>query len=209
MTISGWNRDRLGELGLRAELVAPGIDLETFRPLGRERRDDMLLALGRRHRLKNLDLTLDAWKALGGERPELCLFGVEPDLGPAHGARYVSAPSDERVNELFNEATIFLQTSRHEGFALPPLEAMATGAAVICTDAHGNRDFCRDGTNCLMPEPTVASVRGAIELLLGDPALRARLGQAGIRTAEDYAWERRIDTLEIVLERMATSVPTA
>ncbi len=38
MTISGWNRERLRELGLDAELVPPGIDLDTFRPLdGRAR----------------------------------------------------------------------------------------------------------------------------------------------------------------------------
>ena len=66
--------------------------------------------------------------------------------------RYVESPDDEQVNELFCQATVFVQTSVHEGFALPPLEAMATGAAVVCTDAHGNRDFCVDGVNCLMPE---------------------------------------------------------
>ena len=207
MTISGYNRDDLAELGVRAELIPPGIDLDTFRPLGGERREDLLLALGRGNHLKNLDLTVDAWKALDGDRPELCLFGIEPELGARHGARYETAPSDERVNELFNEATIFLQTSRHEGFALPPLEAMATGGAVVCTDAHGNRDFCRDGVNCLMPEPTVESVRGAIERLLGDPALRRRLGENGIRTAQDYAWELRIDALEAFLADVAVSGP--
>jgi glycosyltransferase involved in cell wall biosynthesis len=153
--------------------------------------------------LKNLPLTIDAWKALGDGRPELCLFGIEPELGPKYGTRYVERPSDEGVNRLFNEATVLVQTSRHEGFCLPPLEAMATGAAVVCTDANGNRDFCRDGVNCLMPEPTVASVRGALERLLGDAQLRAGLGQAGIETARDYAWERRIDELEAALERIA------
>jgi glycosyltransferase involved in cell wall biosynthesis len=207
MTISGYNREGLAEMGLNAEIVAPGIDLDSFRPLGRERREDMLLALGRGNHLKNLDLTIDAWKALDGQRPEMCLFGIEPELGARHGARYVTAPSDEEVNELFNEATIFLQTSLHEGFALPPLEAMATGGAVITTDAHGNRDFCRDGENCLMPEPTVESVRGAIERLLGDPALRRRLGEEGIRTAQDYAWERRIDSLEVFLEAASRPYP--
>ena len=206
MTISGYNRDDLARLGLDAELVPPGIDLDTFRPLGRERREDMLLALGRGNHLKNLDLTIDAWKALGGDRPEMCLFGIEPELGQRHGARYVTAPSDEQVNQLFNEATIFLQTSIHEGFALPPLEAMATGGAVVCTDAHGNRDFCVDGGNCLMPEPTVESVRGAIERLLANPALRRRLGEAGILTAQEYAWERRIDSLEAFLKQVSRPV---
>jgi len=209
MTISGWNGDRLRELGLESTLVPPGIDLETFRPLpGLSRREDMLLALGRTNPLKNLPLTIDAWRALPGE-PELCLFGIEPELGPKHGARYVERPSDEGVNELFNAATVFVQTSTHEGFCLPPLEAMATGGAVVCTDSHGNRDFCVDGENCLMPAPTVAGVGAAIASLLADPELRARLGEAGRATAQDYTWARRIDELEAFLEAVAVEPPQA
>jgi GT2 family glycosyltransferase/glycosyltransferase involved in cell wall biosynthesis len=209
MTISSWNRARLRELGLDAELIAPGIDLEIFRPLEEvERRADMVLALGRSNPLKNLPLTIDAWLGLKerpeiGELPELCLFGIEPEVASHPGIRYVTSPSDEQVNELFNEATVFVQTSSHEGFALPPLEAMATGGAVVCTDAHGNRDFCLDGRNCLMPEPDRESVCAALARLLTDAELRVRLGRAGERTAKEYAWERRIDALEEFLAQIA------
>jgi GT2 family glycosyltransferase len=206
MTISSWNRERLRELGLDAELIPPGIDLGNFRPLPTvARRDDMLLALGRSNPLKNFPLTLDAWRSLPDPRPELRLFGVEPELGAGEaGIVYEEEPSDERVNELMCEATVFVQTSTHEGFCLPALEAMATGAAVVCTDAHGNRDFCVDGVNSLMPSGRVEDVRAAIARLLADPALRRRLGQAGIETAADYAWERRIDALERFLLAVAT-----
>ncbi len=204
MTISSWNRERLRELGLDAALIPPGIDLETFRPRAEtERRQDMVLALGRTNPLKNLPLTLDGWRRLSEPRPELCLFGIEPQLASEPGMSYVNAPSDERVGELFCEATVFVQTSTHEGFALPPLEAMACGTAVVCTDAHGNRDFCRDGVNCLMPEPQPAAVSAAIASLLEDPQLRVRLGRAGQETAADYAWERRIDALEDFLQGLA------
>jgi glycosyltransferase involved in cell wall biosynthesis len=204
MTISSWNRDRLRELGLDAVLIPPGIDLDTFRPLpGAPRRDDQLLALGRTNPLKNLALTLEAWRALPEPRPELCLFGIEPELAAEPGVLYVTSPSDEEVNELFNRATVFVQTSVHEGFCLPPLESMATGGAVVCTDAHGNRDFCRDGENCLMPEPTVTAVSGALTRLLGDSELRERMGREGIATAADFAWERRIDVLEQFLSEVA------
>jgi glycosyltransferase involved in cell wall biosynthesis len=186
-------------------LVPPGIDLDTFRPLPHvARREDMLLALGRTNPLKNLPLTIDAWRALGGARPELVLFGIEPALGPEYGSTYVTRPSDAGVNELFNQATVFVQTSTHEGFCLPPLEAMATGGAVVCTDAHGNRDFCVDGANCLIPEPTPESVSGAIGRLLGDLALRARLGEAGIATAAEFTWEKRIDEVERFLEGLTS-----
>ncbi|MEA2410043.1 MAG: hypothetical protein QOC77_604, partial [Thermoleophilaceae bacterium] len=47
-TISSWNRERLRELDLDAELIPPGIDLDNFRPRADvQRRDDMVLALGR------------------------------------------------------------------------------------------------------------------------------------------------------------------
>jgi glycosyltransferase involved in cell wall biosynthesis len=206
MTISAWSRERLRELGLDAELIPPGIDLDMFRPRPDvARREDMVLALGRSNPLKNLPLTLDAYRALPAPRPELCLFGIEPHLATDPGMRYVQAPDDEQVNELFCQATVFVQTSTHEGFALPPLEAMATGAAVVCTDAHGNRDFCRDGVNCLMPDPDVRSVAEALTRLLGDPELRARLGRAGVATAADYTWDRRIDALEGFFQRVAGS----
>jgi GT2 family glycosyltransferase len=205
MTISSWNRDRLRELGLDAELIPPGIDLDHFRPLPDiKRRKDMILAVGRSNPLKNLALTLDAWRALPDPRPELCLFGIEPELARDPGIRYVFAPSDEEVNRLFNEATVFVQTSRHEGFCLPPLESMATRGAVVCTDAHGNRDFCVDGENCLMPKPTRAAVAAALRTLLTDDPLRHRLGVKGIETAQDYSWPRRIDALERFLTGIAT-----
>lgn len=209
MTISSWNRDQLRKLGLDAAMIPPGIDLDNFRPLaGVERRQDMVLALGRSNPLKNLPLTIDAWRRLAEPRPELCLFGIEPELAEGEtGIRYVVSPSDQEVNELFNQATVFVQTSVHEGFCLPPLEAMATGGAVVCTDAHGNRDFCLDGENCLMPEPSVAGVAAAMKRIVDDAELRRRLGQAGIATAADYAWPRRIDALERFLHQLATAQP--
>jgi GT2 family glycosyltransferase len=209
LTISDWNRLRLVEFGVPAHLVPPGVDLATFRPLDDvKRRENVALVIGRGNPLKNLPLTLDAWRLLGDRRPELWMFGVEPEWGERAGVRYDVAPSDAEVNRLLNEATVFVQTSRHEGFCLPALEAMAAGCPVVCTDAHGNRDFCRDGENCLMPEPTKDAVAGAIERLLSDPALRERLIAEGLRTAAEYAWDRRISELEQALEEVAAGFLT-
>lgn len=197
LTTSSWNAERLRELGLQATRIAPGIDLRTFRPLPQvPRRPDMVLALGRSNPLKNLPLTLAAWRRLPEPRPELCLFGSEPDLASEPGVQYVTDPTDDEVNQLLNETTVFLQTSMHEGFCLPILEAMATGGAVVCTDAHGNLDFCVDGDNCLMPTARPDAVAAALRRLLGDTALRSRLGQAGIATASRYHWPGQIDALE-------------
>jgi GT2 family glycosyltransferase len=203
LTTSGWVAERLRELGANPQIVSPGLDLDRFFPLDRVRHDRALLALGRSNPLKNFPLTLNAYESLPEPRPELWLFGIEPEVGASAGAVYHEAPSDAKVNELLNTATAFVQTSRHEGFCLPVLEAMATGVPVVCTDADGNRDFCRDGDNCLMPEATPRAVRDALSRVLDDAALRRRLAEAGRRTALEYDWSRRLAELERFYESLA------
>src|SRR5437764_7878428 len=210
LTTSTWVADRLRALNLSPTLVAPGVDVETFRELDVPREDRVLLALGRSNPLKDLDLTIEAWRSMGeDDRPDLWMYGIEPELAAPLGTRYFTAPSDAEVCELLNRATALVQTSRHEGFCLPLLEAMAAGAPVVCTDAHGNRDFCRDGENCLMADRDPASVRAALERLLADPDLRRRLSEEGARTAAAYGWEARIDELERFLESVAPATAAA
>ena len=205
MTTSGWNRDRLSELGLESVLIPPGIDLETFRPLADiERRADVVLALGRSNPLKNFPLTIAAWRLLPEPRPELWLFGSEPQLAVGiPGVRYFERPTDDEVNRLLAQATVFVQTSTHEGFCLPVLEAMAAGCAVVSTDADGNMDFCRHEQNCLIPEPDTQSVADHLHRLLSDHELRASLGRAGMDSAAAYAWAERIGALERFLNEIA------
>jgi GT2 family glycosyltransferase len=196
---SQWISDQLERYADTVQTFTPGLDLEQFRPLSDvEREEDVILALGRSNPLKDFPLTRAAYLALPEPRPRLWLFGIEPELADGLGDRvtYIERPSDEHVNRLLNQATVLLQTSKHEGFCLPPLEAMAAGAAVVCTDAHGNRDFCRDGDNCLMPDRTANSVRDALRRVLTDAELRARLTANGRTTAAAYAWPTKVDQLD-------------
>jgi len=196
LTTSTWNRNQLAELGLGAKIVAPGVDLSTFREKGLKRESNTLLAVGRSHPLKNLDLTIEAWNKLN-ERSKLVLFGVEPSLGKEIGADYIVAPDDEKIANLYNEATVFIQTSRHEGFCLTVLEAMACGAPVICTDADGNMDFCVHGENCLIVEQdNVQQLAEAIRKLCSDGELQRSLSKAGLETAAAYDWKEKIKELE-------------
>jgi glycosyltransferase involved in cell wall biosynthesis len=80
---------------------------------------------------------------------------------------------------------------------------MATRGAVVCTDAHGNRDFCVDGENCLIVPHEPEAVAEALSRVLADEQLRARLGAAGMQTAQRYGWPIRIDALEAFLEEVA------
>jgi glycosyltransferase involved in cell wall biosynthesis len=204
LTTSSWNAERLEELHVGARVLAPGIDPERFFVRDDvERSDDVVLALGRTDPLKDFPLTRAAWERLAQPRPRLRLFGIEPELADAPGIEYVTRPSDAEVNRLLNEAAVFVQTSRHEGFCLPILEAMAAGVPVVCTDADGNRDFCRDGVNCLMPAAEPGAVAAAVSRLLADPELRGRLARAGLETARTYAWPQRVPELDRFFSELA------
>jgi GT2 family glycosyltransferase len=202
---SQWIADGLRRRVGAIQVFTPGLDAG-FGPLdGVAREDDVILALGRSNPLKDFPLTRSAYLALPEPRPRLWLFGIEPALADGLGDRvtYHERPSDDDINRMLNQATVLLQTSKHEGFCLPPLEAMAAGAAVVCTDANGNRDFCVDEGNCLMPGRSAASVRDALARVLGDAALRARLVAAGQETAAAYRWPGKLDELAAIYRGLA------
>lgn len=74
-----------------------------------------------------------------------------------------------------------------EGFFLPGLEAMALGCPLVMPASVGSGEYAVDGVNCLMPEADAGALAGAVERLLTDPALAARLVASGLRTAERHA----------------------
>lgn len=194
-TEATYQREELASVGMQTTLIPNGYDPSVFRPLeGRTRSQDSVLALGRSFFQKNFAMTERAWRLLGDRRPPLVLFGTEPDIIRDERVTYHERPTDSGVNELYNGAALFVQTSRHEGFCLPILEAMAAGCPVITTDSHGNRDFCRDGDNCIIvPQDDHVALAQAIDQLLGDPAERQRLAGAGLRTAASYQWPGVLD----------------
>jgi glycosyltransferase involved in cell wall biosynthesis len=188
-TISKWCQNQLAKLGIKSEIVWCSVDRSKFRPLGLHKRSDVLLAPGRRNNLKNLPLTIKAWAALGEARPHLWMYGSEPDIADFEDrTRYFYEPADTYLNWIINEASAFVLTSRHEGFALTILEAMSAGTPVITTDCHGNRDFCTDGVNCLMVrDGDYAGLTAAIREVMLDGDLRTRLIAGGLATANRFS----------------------
>lgn len=199
MTTSQYNLNEIHSIGLAATAIPCGYDDMTYKQLNDvTREENVLLAVGRRFFQKNFMMTFSAWKALGEKRPDMWLFGIEPDMSKMDKKiTYYKRPTNKEVNQLYNKATVFVQTSRHEGFSLPILEAMSAGCPVICTDAHGNRDFCHDGKNCLMVEhDDIEGLSRAIVKLQKDKKLRSRLSRQGIATAKNYSWDVVMDKVE-------------
>lgn len=198
-----WLKQMVGDQ--RAVVVGHGIDLEVFRPDPRTasavRPQPVIGVIGRLGRVKGYDDFLAA-AALLRSQPAPCFLVVRADPVPLPAGRSeaVEASSDESMAGFYRRCDIFVFPSLAEGFGLPALEAMACGCAVVTTDCGGVWTFTRPDENCLMVPPGRPDLLAdAIDRLVHDPGLRARLGLVGKETARTF--DRNVS-----LDRLADSV---
>lgn len=110
---------------------------------------------------------------------------------------YIINPEEKLLTETIRKNDILLSTSWYESFALPPLEAMASGVAVVATDNGGIRTYAENGYNCLLVEPgdTNALLSSLLSIIL-NKNMRSKLVSNGLKTALEFNNERMIDMWE-------------
>ena len=114
--------------------------------------------------------------------------------------KLIVCPTDEELACLYSACDVFVSSSWYEGFGLPPLEAMACGAAVVTTDSRGIHEYAVDGYNCLIvPPKNPIALAEAILSLLSNPELSAELRENGPGTAARFDWEIATDRFEAAL----------
>lgn len=117
-------------------------------------------------------------------------------------------PRREFASRLSASAFVITLPARTEGFFLPALEAMACGAAVVCSDARGNRGFCVEGETCLMPPAgNIAAHVAAVERFAEDPAFTERVRKQALEIARGFSLERERTTFHsFINERVLLTV---
>jgi glycosyltransferase involved in cell wall biosynthesis len=189
----------------RMRLVPVGVDPELFRPTeGVVREPGRLITTASADvALKGLSYLLEAMAKLRTEREvRLTIIGkprtgASADLIDRLGLRphidFVSDVTDERIVELYNASELAVVPSLYEGFSLPAIEAMSTGICLVATDGGALPEVTGpDGDTVLQCRAgDVESLAAAIARGLDDPALRARVGDAGRRrVVERWSWKR-------------------
>ncbi len=142
-----------------------------------------------------------------GERAALVLDARQQGL-PDEAVVIAGYVPDEDLVRLYSDCALFVMPSLHEGFGLPALEAMQSGAPTIGSNSSSLPEVI--GLDEAMFDPlSVSAMRERIERVLTDEALRSRLVAHGLERAKQFSWEvtarRTIGLIERVVEAQTVS----
>jgi glycosyltransferase involved in cell wall biosynthesis len=169
-----------------------------------------ILCVGTLEPRKNLIILLEAYAALRAHHPQVGLvlaggkgwlyesfFERLRELGLENLVTLTGYVPEVDLPTLMSCAEIFAYPSVFEGFGLPPLEAMACGVPVVCSNASSLPEVVGEA-GLLLPPTDVLAWTEALGRLLTDADLRTDLRERGLRQAQHFTWDiaaRR--TLEI------------
>ena len=197
--------------------VQPGADpIYASAAAGRDYRSvQTILFAGTWLKRKGTADVVDAFSTLARRHPSLKLLVLNGGVSEAvvkesfpEGVRaqvmYRKSAPEEGNARAIASADIYLLPSLFEGTPLTLIEAMFSGLPVITTATCGMKDVIEDGRNgVLVPLRSPHSIISAANRLLGDPALRRRLGEAARAEAlEKYTWRRVAQPVKEVYERL-------
>lgn len=190
----------------------PDVDAASVSDVRRRYRlpDRFVLSLGTIEPRKNLPTLLEAYAALQPSHTDVGLviaggrgwmhenfFDRLRSLGLERVVVVTGHVPDDDVPALLNAAEVFAFPSEFEGFGLPPLEAMACGVPVVCSNAASLPEVIGDAGLLLPPRDVGAWVK-ALGAMLGGPDLRAELRTKGLARARRFSWDAAArKTLEV------------
>lgn len=172
--------------------------------------DRFVLAVGSHNPNKNLAGLSQAARLLSrspGAPPVVAVGRVNPrvfetERGEQLDSLHLVGPvNDEELVGLYRKATCLVFPSFHEGFGLPPLEAMAHGCPVVASRIPSLEEVCGDAVEYCDPADP-GSIAAAIASLLASPHRRSELAAAGRTRAAEFDWNRTVDVMLSVIDRV-------
>ncbi len=200
------------------EVISPGVDVHTFRPLRSDEKrpatdlpDRYVFCLSRIDCNKGHDLLLEAFDIVRKEIPHVHLVigggSQKPEqrekevLGSmnriieekdmAACVHIIGYVPDDLLVQSYQQAELFVLPSIFEPFGMTALEAMACGTPVVASRFGGIRNVISSGENGLLVDPSdKGQFAETMALLLRDKQLSVRLGRLGCQTIHSYfSWE--------------------
>ncbi|MDP6849727.1 MAG: glycosyltransferase family 1 protein [Planctomycetota bacterium] len=139
----------------------------------------------REAKLSNIPLVV-----VGGANPEVFEGSNElPD-----NCRTIGRVGDSALRALYENSLGLIFPSFHEGFGLPPLEAMALGCPVIVSQTSSLPEVCGDAALYCNPSD-VSDIARQVSRLANDRGLVAELKQKGLAQAKKFSWRTTARTV--------------
>ncbi len=202
ITIGSWQKKLYESFGRRVDLIVPnGVDLKRFNPGHRQyRHEPPVRVLMNYHHApyKGMADGLAALKIAEVVAPiRRVMFGMH-DLAKTIGeVEYHQAISEADLIDLYRSCDIFLWPTHHEGFGLPPMEAMACGTPVVGTATGAMPDYLEEGvTGFMVPSAQPKALGAQLRQLVVDTKLREKMGRAGVQAMGAWDWPKQTDLLE-------------
>lgn len=159
-----------------------------------------ILHVGTLEPRKNLPRLIEAFAMLLPHEPDLklvlvggkgwlyeAIFATVERLRLAEKVVFPGYVAEADLPAVYNLAAVFAYPSIYEGFGLPPLEAMACGVPVVCSNRSSLPEIVGDAALHIEPDD-VQALAEALYSALGDPTLRQELLQRGRERARLFTW---------------------
>jgi glycosyltransferase involved in cell wall biosynthesis len=182
----------------RISVVSHGVEPDFF-ALDRTRVAPLVLCVSTLHPHKNLDRLIRAYArrrrdwllTIVGMRGFFAgaLDALIAELCVKDSVRLAGWIPRNELLQLYAQARAVVYPSTFEGFGMPVLEAMAAGIPVTCSDIPPLREVAGDAALFFDPMSEDA-IAAALDRIVTDAPLRARLAQAGPERARQFSWER-------------------
>lgn len=181
-------------------------------PIHNIQRKNKILAIGNLHLSKGFDLLLDAWSLIYQTHTdwELEITGqgeeensLQEQILKMNQVRIVS-PSIQ-IAERYQYGSIYVFSSRFEGFGLVLLEAMSFGLACVAFDCDfGPREIITDGEDgYLVPPGDVEALAERIDYLICHPEERERLGKNAVEKSKQFNIDKIMSKWHDLYESLA------
>jgi len=172
----------------------------------------LILFVGRFRYYKGLDVLMRAMPSVrgrlvlvGGGPEEPRLRAMQAELGLADKIVFAGSVGDDALLAHYRAADVFVLPSTYpsEAFGLVMVEAQACGRAVVCTELGTGTSFviAHGETGLVVPAGDPVALAAALNRLLDDEPLRAKMGEAGRRRAVAlFSVERMVSSVLGVYE---------
>jgi glycosyltransferase involved in cell wall biosynthesis len=118
--------------------------------------------------------------------------------------RRVGYIADQQLPALYRGATAMCYPSLFEGFGMPPVEAMACGCPVICSDRGSLAEIAAPAA-CVVDPESILQITEALKRVAIDSTFTDSLRKSGLRHAAQFNWRLAADKTVAVYEKFAPS----